>query len=669
MISSSHLVQANNPIIGIKFGSFTTVLGTVNNLLLDILFSETSSRTIPSIVSYSNNFIFGGDAALNTLTKNASNTFRYLNRLLCLSNESSSFISNEEKWITCSIDKSNNSFLYNNLPIESIIASFFYKLRKTWKNKDNNKHTNDIVISVPDYYTPFQRISMLNAIKIANLNCIAMINESSAICLSYFFHHYREISLSSIPQIVVFIDMGDAKTSLHICSFTKNNPQIIFSKSDKLLGCRDFDSAIFNYLESEYNDVFSAGINQKMKIKIMEIISKNRKILTVNNETILNFEINNTEISFTLTRDKLREIAQFQIEKFNSLITSSIEESHIDINSIKSIEMVGDAIRNPLFHDIIQNSLKKTISKTLLADECIARGCALYNVMLNPKYSTLNDFEFTQYNSNDIKLSFKNMKIDTEFILLPKGGNYPIKKMFRFKSKDIHDSRNKNVIVNIYFSSTEIINTTKIYLPYLDDESYTLIIEALVDVNCIPKILNGFIIYDNKLPQRCVMETSFEFDSIEGKGKKLSDLIVNELETEFNDYLSTCIINRRNEVESIAYEIRDQIDSKLNTDQIISEIGELTEISKLNEKYENIVNQYKMTKDFSFIEIQNAIIENINLLLGNKEKISKEKFIEISKHLKKVIDEEEEIKQSIISNKEIKNEKIEMINLYKNEIQ
>ena len=58
-------------------------------------------------------FIFGGDAALNTLTKNASNTFRYLNRLLCLSNESSSFISNEEKWITCSINKSNNSFLYN----------------------------------------------------------------------------------------------------------------------------------------------------------------------------------------------------------------------------------------------------------------------------------------------------------------------------------------------------------------------------------------------------------------------------------------------------------------------------------------------------------------------------------------------------------------------------
>ena len=45
-----------------------------------------------------------------------------------------------------------------------------------------------------------------------------------------------------------------------------------------------------------------------MKIKIMEIISKNRKILTVNNETILNFEINNTEISFTLTRDKLREM-------------------------------------------------------------------------------------------------------------------------------------------------------------------------------------------------------------------------------------------------------------------------------------------------------------------------------------------------------------------------
>ena len=84
MISSTNLLQTQFPIIGIKFGSFTTVLGTLNNLLLDIIFSETSARTIPSVVSYTDNFIKSGEAALISITKNISNSYRYINRLLCL---------------------------------------------------------------------------------------------------------------------------------------------------------------------------------------------------------------------------------------------------------------------------------------------------------------------------------------------------------------------------------------------------------------------------------------------------------------------------------------------------------------------------------------------------------------------------------------------------------
>ena len=39
-------------IIGIKFGSSLTVLGTLNNRRVDVLYSDTSSREIPSLIAF-----------------------------------------------------------------------------------------------------------------------------------------------------------------------------------------------------------------------------------------------------------------------------------------------------------------------------------------------------------------------------------------------------------------------------------------------------------------------------------------------------------------------------------------------------------------------------------------------------------------------------------------
>jgi molecular chaperone DnaK (HSP70) len=40
--------------------------------------------------------------------------------------------------------------------------------------------------------------------------------------------------------------------------------------------------------------------------------------------------------------------------------------------------MVGDAIRTPIVQTIIKDVFGKEVSKTLLPDECIARGCTLF---------------------------------------------------------------------------------------------------------------------------------------------------------------------------------------------------------------------------------------------------------------------------------------------------
>ena len=49
---SSESKIPEHDIIGIKFGSSLTVLGTLNNRRVDVLYSDTSSREIPSLIAF-----------------------------------------------------------------------------------------------------------------------------------------------------------------------------------------------------------------------------------------------------------------------------------------------------------------------------------------------------------------------------------------------------------------------------------------------------------------------------------------------------------------------------------------------------------------------------------------------------------------------------------------
>jgi molecular chaperone DnaK (HSP70) len=171
---SSESKIPEHDIIGIKFGSSLTVLGTLNNRVVDVLYSDTSSREIPSLILFTKEYRKYAEHAQSIYLKNITNSYNFLNRLIGLKEENEEIIKHEKKYIYVSINE-DFTFGEEKLNIESIIASFLYFLSKTWKNKINNKKTNNIVISIPDYYTQYQRLILLNSIEIANLKCISLL--------------------------------------------------------------------------------------------------------------------------------------------------------------------------------------------------------------------------------------------------------------------------------------------------------------------------------------------------------------------------------------------------------------------------------------------------------------------------------------------------------------
>ena len=62
------------------------------------------------------------------------------------------------------------------------------------------------VIGVPTYYTEQERFAVLDAARTANLNCVRVLNESTAIALGYGI--FKLDIDDSKPPTVAFIDVG-----------------------------------------------------------------------------------------------------------------------------------------------------------------------------------------------------------------------------------------------------------------------------------------------------------------------------------------------------------------------------------------------------------------------------------------------------------------------------
>ena len=97
-------------VIGIKFGSRNTVLGTVKNHAVDTL--NLTNREIPSMVSFTKvNRSFEDSAQINFL-KNISSTYINLNRLIGLKYESNDFLEHEKNFMFFNYEFNNDKKEY-----------------------------------------------------------------------------------------------------------------------------------------------------------------------------------------------------------------------------------------------------------------------------------------------------------------------------------------------------------------------------------------------------------------------------------------------------------------------------------------------------------------------------------------------------------------------------
>ena len=516
-------------IIGINIGSKNTIVGTYKTGTFQIVVSETSARTLPTVVSYNDRERNFGELSMHTNRSNFKRTIVYPNRWLGFQKDWP-FIKEESKYayfkptedktgkLGFQINYKNKKEIYTP---ESLMGLFFSKLKNIWLNSEIN--TNQVVVSIPDYSAAHERKAMIEAVSIGGLTCTSLLNESSAITLAYAFSKMKEFEEDK-PRTVAFIDLGHASCNIFFSQFTKKKVKVISVSSERFCGAREFDYLIAEKLSADFEKKYGSNPMEapKSKIRLIDTITKVRKSLTVNREITISCEslLDGEDLLYNLSRDEFEQIIAPVVAKFENLCKRAIEklekETKIKLKDIHSFEMVGDTVRTPIILETIKKVMGKEVSKTLVPDECIARGCALYAMMKSP-YFNVKNFEFEQYNPYTIYMEYPFVKDKKETIrtldLIKEGIDVPVSKTISFTKNQLPE---KEIIpLKFYYKDdprinwlpNKLLNSYNIRLKKKKEKEWTLSLKYILDDNCIP-CLSEALLKEKKKEMVPVVDTT-----------------------------------------------------------------------------------------------------------------------------------------------------------------
>merc|ERR1719482_1858641 len=224
----------------------------------------------------------------------------------------------------------------------------------------------DVVISVPPYFTDAERHSMLDAASIAGLNCLRLMNDSTAAALSYGI--YKTDMPTDKETNVAFVDCGAMDTTISIVSFIKGKLTVLATTCDRHFGGRDFDMILAEHFAAEWKEKhkIDAKTNKKAMYRLVTAAEKTKKVLSANPQAPINIEcfMDDIDVKGMMDRAEMLSVAEPLLVKLDGIMAEALSASGLTQADVSTVEIFGGSCRIPAVQDRISAFFgKPTCSK------------------------------------------------------------------------------------------------------------------------------------------------------------------------------------------------------------------------------------------------------------------------------------------------------------------
>ncbi|XP_044140766.1 heat shock protein 105 kDa [Bufo gargarizans] len=373
---------------------------------IETVANEFSDRCTPAVVSFGTKNRTIGVAAKNQLITNATNTVYNFKKLHGRAFKDP-LVQKEKNKLAYELVQTDSGgvglrVMYMDEPhifsVEQITAMLLTKLKETAES-NLKKPVTDCVISVPSFFTDSERRSVLDSAQIVGLNCLKLMNDMTAVALNYGIYKQDLPAPEEKPKIVVFADMGHSSFQVSACAFNKGKLKVLGTAFDPYLGGRDFDEKLVEHFCTEFRSKYKLDVKSKIRalLRLYQECEKLKKLMSSNSTDLpLNIEcfMNDIDVSGRMSRLEFEGFCADLLHRIDAPLRSLMEQIQLRVEDIAAVEIIGGATRIPAVKERIARFFGKDVSTTLIADEAVARGCALQCAILSPAFK-VREFSVT----------------------------------------------------------------------------------------------------------------------------------------------------------------------------------------------------------------------------------------------------------------------------------
>eukprot|EP00951_Prasinocladus_malaysianus_P048552 scaffold659831_cov50-Prasinocladus_malaysianus.AAC.1 len=380
-------------VAGIDVGNATSCVALARKRGVDVIMNKESKRETPTLASFGFKQRFLGTDAIGVQSTNIKNTVSSLKRLLGkkfgepdvqediaklpykVGTAPSAYLNKAQ--VTegpngeCLINVQSLGGEQVTFTPEAVMGMIMADLKAIGERENNNIPITDCVVSVPVYYTDAERHAMLDATRIAGLNCLRLMNDTAATALGYGI--YKTDLPDDKPIHVVIVDIGDVAMQVCVIALQKGKLKVLSSAWDRKLGGSNFDNVIFDHFAQEILEKKKLDVrtSPRAQLRLRLAIEKLKKVLSSNPEAPMNVEclMEDTDISSHLTREKFEELAAESLDRVKKPLETALEQAGLKIEDIDTVELVGGSSRVPAVYELLATWIRWIVNATGMMHE------------------------------------------------------------------------------------------------------------------------------------------------------------------------------------------------------------------------------------------------------------------------------------------------------------
>lgn len=617
-------------IFGIDLGTTTSSAAVYYKEKINILFE------LPSYVAYTNTMQYVGESAKLQIDLNIGNVFYEVKRLIGRKFDEIT-LSQEKNLLSYKIIHNENDDILISSTFgklftpEEILSAILIKLKKycvLFIKSEFNIDTQIInaVITIPAYFNDTQRSSILTIAKIAEINCIRVINEPTAAVLAFGYITKNKFD----SKKVIVYDFGGGTLDISLVEITDGLYTVLGFTGNIYLGGSNFDRALMQHCIEELHKNNNGLVLSNIQLQYLRTACENAKC-NLSSADNTNITVDNLSLNINITKNKFEEICQDLLQESIIPIENILNEHKLTINEIDDIILIGGMTISPSIRNIIEKNFKKP-NYSINPCSAVAIGAAIQGNIL-----TKNTDEYTD---SIILLDITPLSLGIELsgglmdIIIKKNTILP-HKTTKLYTTDSDYITNIQIKVyegeRIYVKDNTLIGEFNLPVPKALKMVPEIEVTFNIDINGIISVVAKTIypLNSNSYSNLIINNNKIKFNNID-----ICKLINNAKKYECIDTLKKELYNMKFKIYDIcdivlqnifklnnSEQVKEQINNIINKINCNDNIDELKEIYyELSYKYGGIAIKDDFDVNIDISNEKNILINKCNILIENYQK-------------------------------------------------